>query len=191
MDKHDRPPLFFLRCPPLLICSFLFPSHVPLLMYIMFLNSFFLFSLLVFVQSILFKCLMFSSFSSVSSVFFSFPFSSFHPPSTQHYFVDAWNTFDALIVVGSIVDIAITEVNVSSPNSRAPFLPARPPALPSPHTHTHTHRLRVDTHLACFQMIRRLLLKLPVNSRKQPETCANMLKLILFSLSYNFDYFNS
>uniref|UniRef100_A0A4W6FAL1 Voltage-dependent L-type calcium channel subunit alpha n=1 Tax=Lates calcarifer TaxID=8187 RepID=A0A4W6FAL1_LATCA len=29
----------------------------------------------------------------------------------RHYFIDAWNTFDALIVVGSIVDIAITEVN--------------------------------------------------------------------------------
>lgn len=33
---------------------------------------------------------------------------------SQHYFTDAWNTFDALIVVGSVVDIAITEVNVSS-----------------------------------------------------------------------------
>uniref|UniRef100_A0A8C2DRJ1 Voltage-dependent L-type calcium channel subunit alpha n=1 Tax=Cyprinus carpio TaxID=7962 RepID=A0A8C2DRJ1_CYPCA len=32
----------------------------------------------------------------------------------RHYFVDAWNTFDALIVVGSVVDIAITEVNVSN-----------------------------------------------------------------------------
>lgn len=31
----------------------------------------------------------------------------------QHYFCDAWNTFDALIVVGSVVDIAVTEVNVS------------------------------------------------------------------------------
>ncbi|KAL8164360.1 UNVERIFIED_CONTAM: Voltage-dependent L-type calcium channel subunit alpha-1F, partial [Gekko kuhli] len=29
----------------------------------------------------------------------------------KHYFVDAWNTFDALIVVGSVVDIAVTEVN--------------------------------------------------------------------------------
>ncbi|XP_078529785.1 voltage-dependent L-type calcium channel subunit alpha-1C isoform X1 [Lissotriton helveticus] len=29
----------------------------------------------------------------------------------KHYFCDAWNTFDALIVVGSVVDIAITEVN--------------------------------------------------------------------------------
>ncbi|CAG5980843.1 unnamed protein product, partial [Menidia menidia] len=29
----------------------------------------------------------------------------------DHYFADAWNTFDALIVVGSVVDIAITEVN--------------------------------------------------------------------------------
>ncbi|XP_077123184.1 voltage-dependent L-type calcium channel subunit alpha-1C isoform X8 [Ranitomeya variabilis] len=29
----------------------------------------------------------------------------------KHYFCDAWNTFDALIVVGSIVDIAITELN--------------------------------------------------------------------------------
>uniref|UniRef100_A0A3P8VIU5 Voltage-dependent L-type calcium channel subunit alpha n=1 Tax=Cynoglossus semilaevis TaxID=244447 RepID=A0A3P8VIU5_CYNSE len=35
----------------------------------------------------------------------------------RHYFVDAWNTFDALIVVGSIVDIAITEVNCSLGNS--------------------------------------------------------------------------
>uniref|UniRef100_A0A6I8SJP7 Voltage-dependent L-type calcium channel subunit alpha n=1 Tax=Xenopus tropicalis TaxID=8364 RepID=A0A6I8SJP7_XENTR len=31
----------------------------------------------------------------------------------KHYFTDAWNTFDALIVVGSVVDIAITEVNSS------------------------------------------------------------------------------
>ncbi|PKK16980.1 hypothetical protein A306_00000278, partial [Columba livia] len=29
----------------------------------------------------------------------------------MHYFCDAWNTFDALIVVGSVVDIAVTEVN--------------------------------------------------------------------------------
>lgn len=32
----------------------------------------------------------------------------------QNYFADAWNTFDALIVVGSVVDIAITEINVSN-----------------------------------------------------------------------------
>uniref|UniRef100_A0A8D2J0C3 Voltage-dependent L-type calcium channel subunit alpha n=1 Tax=Varanus komodoensis TaxID=61221 RepID=A0A8D2J0C3_VARKO len=31
----------------------------------------------------------------------------------KHYFCDAWNTFDALIVVGSVVDIAVTEVNVT------------------------------------------------------------------------------
>ncbi|XP_074862020.1 voltage-dependent L-type calcium channel subunit alpha-1C isoform X18 [Carettochelys insculpta] len=36
----------------------------------------------------------------------------------KHYFCDAWNTFDALIVVGSIVDIAITEVNNGEENSR-------------------------------------------------------------------------
>uniref|UniRef100_A0A8B9LEY0 Voltage-dependent L-type calcium channel subunit alpha n=1 Tax=Astyanax mexicanus TaxID=7994 RepID=A0A8B9LEY0_ASTMX len=35
----------------------------------------------------------------------------------RHYFADAWNTFDALIVVGSVVDIAITEINVSSGNT--------------------------------------------------------------------------
>uniref|UniRef100_A0A671KEN1 Voltage-dependent L-type calcium channel subunit alpha n=1 Tax=Sinocyclocheilus anshuiensis TaxID=1608454 RepID=A0A671KEN1_9TELE len=35
----------------------------------------------------------------------------------KHYFADAWNTFDALIVVGSIVDIAITEINVSKSNT--------------------------------------------------------------------------
>uniref|UniRef100_A0A4W6FBD9 Voltage-dependent L-type calcium channel subunit alpha n=1 Tax=Lates calcarifer TaxID=8187 RepID=A0A4W6FBD9_LATCA len=44
----------------------------------------------------------------------------------RHYFIDAWNTFDALIVVGSIVDIAITEVNVSSPT---PSLPSCLPGL--------------------------------------------------------------
>lgn len=56
-------------------------------------------------------------FSLVSVSFFLFFLLSvfFVPPShpTQHYFVDAWNTFDALIVVGSVVDIAITEANVS------------------------------------------------------------------------------
>lgn len=41
----------------------------------------------------------------------------------QHYFADAWNTFDALIVVGSIVDIAVTEVNVRT----------GPPVTHSPH----------------------------------------------------------
>uniref|UniRef100_UPI00398E59A7 calcium channel, voltage-dependent, L type, alpha 1F subunit isoform X2 n=1 Tax=Pristiophorus japonicus TaxID=55135 RepID=UPI00398E59A7 len=29
----------------------------------------------------------------------------------KHYFCDAWNTFDALIVVGSVMDIAVTEFN--------------------------------------------------------------------------------
>ncbi|XP_068027205.1 LOW QUALITY PROTEIN: voltage-dependent L-type calcium channel subunit alpha-1F-like, partial [Melanerpes formicivorus] len=36
----------------------------------------------------------------------------------RHYFCDAWNTFDALIVVGSLVDIAVTEVNSSEDSSR-------------------------------------------------------------------------
>ncbi|XP_041518300.1 voltage-dependent L-type calcium channel subunit alpha-1D isoform X4 [Microtus oregoni] len=35
----------------------------------------------------------------------------------KHYFTDAWNTFDALIVVGSVVDIAITEVNPTESDS--------------------------------------------------------------------------
>ncbi|XP_012316157.2 voltage-dependent L-type calcium channel subunit alpha-1D isoform X5 [Aotus nancymaae] len=35
----------------------------------------------------------------------------------DHYFTDAWNTFDALIVVGSVVDIAITEVNPTESES--------------------------------------------------------------------------
>uniref|UniRef100_A0A3P8U2V4 Voltage-dependent L-type calcium channel subunit alpha n=1 Tax=Amphiprion percula TaxID=161767 RepID=A0A3P8U2V4_AMPPE len=30
----------------------------------------------------------------------------------RHYFVDAWNSFDALIVVGSVVDIVVTEFSV-------------------------------------------------------------------------------
>lgn len=35
----------------------------------------------------------------------------------QHYFMDAWNSFDALIVVGSVVDIVVTEFSVSIPMS--------------------------------------------------------------------------
>uniref|UniRef100_A0AAQ6IL41 Voltage-dependent L-type calcium channel subunit alpha n=1 Tax=Anabas testudineus TaxID=64144 RepID=A0AAQ6IL41_ANATE len=31
----------------------------------------------------------------------------------RHYFVDAWNSFDALIVVGSVVDIVVTEFSVN------------------------------------------------------------------------------
>ncbi|XP_051974116.1 voltage-dependent L-type calcium channel subunit alpha-1C-like isoform X2 [Xyrauchen texanus] len=44
----------------------------------------------------------------------------------RHYFVDAWNTFDALIVVGSVVDIAITEVNPADPSSSPPSSVVRP-----------------------------------------------------------------
>ncbi|KAL1269174.1 hypothetical protein QQF64_031463 [Cirrhinus molitorella] len=36
----------------------------------------------------------------------------------KHYFADAWNTFDALIVVGSIIDIAITEINNTEDSAR-------------------------------------------------------------------------
>uniref|UniRef100_A0AAX7UWQ5 Voltage-dependent L-type calcium channel subunit alpha n=1 Tax=Astatotilapia calliptera TaxID=8154 RepID=A0AAX7UWQ5_ASTCA len=35
----------------------------------------------------------------------------------SHYFVDAWNSFDALIVVGSVVDIVVTEFSVSTCDS--------------------------------------------------------------------------
>lgn len=62
----------------------------------------------------------------------------------QHYFCDAWNTFDALIVVGSIVDIAITEVNVSTgvPRDAVPAPPLAAPAssapLPAPDLHRVT-----------------------------------------------------
>ncbi|RXM35869.1 Voltage-dependent L-type calcium channel subunit alpha-1F [Acipenser ruthenus] len=36
----------------------------------------------------------------------------------KHYFMDAWNSFDALIVVGSVVDIAVTEFNSAEDSSR-------------------------------------------------------------------------
>ena len=36
----------------------------------------------------------------------------------QHYFIDPWNSFDALIVVGSVLDIAVSEFSV-----RVIFLP--------------------------------------------------------------------
>lgn len=64
--------------------------------------------LLSFSSHSLFLCQFISFFQS------SFPLSSLcFAGCPQHYFADAWNTFDALIVVGSIIDIAITEINVS------------------------------------------------------------------------------
>lgn len=37
-----------------------------------------------------------------------------HPAcSVQGYFSDAWNTFDSLIVIGSIVDVVLSEADVS------------------------------------------------------------------------------
>ncbi|KAJ8384165.1 hypothetical protein AAFF_G00207830 [Aldrovandia affinis] len=36
----------------------------------------------------------------------------------KHYFTDAWNSFDALIVVGSVVDIVVTEFSSSEDSSR-------------------------------------------------------------------------
>ncbi|XP_073672323.1 calcium channel, voltage-dependent, L type, alpha 1F subunit isoform X2 [Paramisgurnus dabryanus] len=36
----------------------------------------------------------------------------------RHYFVDAWNSFDALIVVGSVLDIVVTEFSSSEDSSR-------------------------------------------------------------------------
>uniref|UniRef100_A0A8C1N8H2 Voltage-dependent L-type calcium channel subunit alpha n=1 Tax=Cyprinus carpio TaxID=7962 RepID=A0A8C1N8H2_CYPCA len=59
----------------------------------------------------LFLCQFISFFQS------TFPLSSF-AGCPQHYFADAWNTFDALIVVGSIVDIAITEINNTEGSAR-------------------------------------------------------------------------
>lgn len=99
---------------------------------------------IMFFFSLLYFCSFHFSMSYVLSFFFCCFFSVLSAP-TQHYFVDAWNTFDALIVVGSIVDIAITEVNVSSPT---PSLPACL-LLPFP----HTERPSVDTHRACSQTV--------------------------------------
>ncbi|CAJ1085661.1 calcium channel%2C voltage-dependent, L type, alpha 1F subunit [Xyrichtys novacula] len=36
----------------------------------------------------------------------------------RHYFIDAWNSFDALIVVGSVVDIVVTEFSSGEDSSR-------------------------------------------------------------------------
>lgn len=43
---------------------------------------------------------------------------------TQGYFGDAWNVFDALVVIGSIVDIVLSEIDVSKLKlDGAPLLP--------------------------------------------------------------------
>lgn len=44
------------------------------------------------------------------------------PVSPQHYFIDAWNSFDALIVVGSVVDIVVTEFSVSLASAASVWL---------------------------------------------------------------------
>lgn len=44
-----------------------------------------------------------------------------HPAcSVQGYFSDAWNTFDSLIVIGSIVDVVLSEADVSIPQLTFP-----------------------------------------------------------------------
>uniref|UniRef100_A0A8C5FW15 Voltage-dependent L-type calcium channel subunit alpha n=1 Tax=Gadus morhua TaxID=8049 RepID=A0A8C5FW15_GADMO len=48
-------------------------------------------------------------------------------PFTYHYFIDPWNSFDALIVIGSVLDIAVSELSVS----RGRIFKA----------HTHTHKI--------------------------------------------------
>lgn len=46
-----------------------------------------------------------------------------HPAcSVQGYFSDSWNTFDSLVVLGSIVDIVLSEADVSIPQPN-PFSP--------------------------------------------------------------------
>ena len=135
----------FLFLPFNFVDSFLL-LKAPMLMYVIF-YLIFLLSPLISVFSI-FKRLMFCPFLFLL-LFFPFPFTPM-----QHYFVDAWNTFDALIVVGSIVDIAITEVNVSSPT---PSLPSCLHDLPLPHAQ---NRPSDDTYLTCFQMIKRLHLEM-------------------------------
>lgn len=87
-------------------------------------------SSLVLIDSTLNVTFSFSCFYQITTFNVIFlPFTSFSPllcflcfsffvclcrVCSQNYFADAWNTFDALIVVGSVVDIAITEINVSS-----------------------------------------------------------------------------
>lgn len=39
---------------------------------------------------------------------------------TQGYFGDAWNVFDALVVIGSIVDIVLSEIDVSKLSLKHP-----------------------------------------------------------------------
>lgn len=141
MDKHDRSLLFVSLLFSFNFVDF-FPSVLLLqaLVYIMFFILCFLFSLSFISILSIFQCLTFCPSFLLFFSFLSTP--------TQHYFVDAWNTFDALIVVGSIVDIAITEVNVSSPT------PSLPACLLL--TFPHTERPSVDTHLACSQIIRKV-----------------------------------
>lgn len=63
----------------------------------------------------------FYSFSSCCHVHVALILTLHHPPRlptpfllAQHYFIDPWNSFDALIVVGSVLDIAVSEFSVSS-----------------------------------------------------------------------------
>lgn len=49
-------------------------------------------------------------------IFFVFDYFTFTPSTLrgdQGYFGDAWNVFDALVVIGSIVDIVLSEIDVS------------------------------------------------------------------------------
>lgn len=59
------------------------------------------------------------------------------PPacSVQGYFSDAWNTFDSLIVIGSIIDVALSEADVSMRPSAAAHLSPSVCVHPAPRPH--------------------------------------------------------
>lgn len=106
----------YLICPRNLFLFLFFSSSLPLSCFVLFCFDFLFYFILLFTFFPSF--LPFTlSLPPLSHSFFLFLSLSLFPwllCHMQHYFCDAWNTFDALIVVGSIVDIAITEVNVSS-----------------------------------------------------------------------------
>ncbi len=85
----------------------------------------------------------------------------------QHYFIDPWNSFDALIVVGSVLDIAVSEFSVSL--FTLAFL-------------LSDKGKRKSTHFKNSFMVRVFLLKQWKNQstkKKIPEWCLSVWGLII------------
>lgn len=82
---------------------------------------------------------------------------------SQGYFGDAWNVFDALVVIGSIVDIVLSEIDVSIPRFSilSPFISELNSSASLFPSNRHRLQLRVGYSTLMLSLLRSNICFLP------------------------------